>query len=112
MRARDLQSTVFMSTYTFSDIESPSSRSNVWRIFGLWALGLAIILLVLLAWFMSIARAALPELDGSVSVPGLSAPVSVTRNSQGVPTIEAANLDDLFSPRGTSPPRTGCFKWI
>jgi len=90
----------FMSTYTFSDIESPSSRSNVWRIFGLWALGLAIILLVLLAWFMSIARAALPELDGSVSVPGLSAPVSVTRNSQGVPTIEAANLDDLFFAQG------------
>jgi len=89
-----------MSTYTFSDIESPSSRSNVWRIFGLWALGLAIILLVLLAWFMSIARAALPELDGSVSVPGLSAPVSVTRNSQGVPTIEAANLDDLFFAQG------------
>lgn len=89
-----------MSTYTFSDIESPSSRSNVWRIFGLWALGLAIILLVLLAWFMSIARAALPELDGSVSVPGLSAPVSVTRNSQGVPTIEAASLDDLFFAQG------------
>jgi len=89
-----------MSSYTFSDTVSPSSRPNFWRILGLWFLGVAIVMLVLLAWFMSIARTALPELDGSVSVPGLSAPVSVTRDSQGVPTIEAANLDDLFFAQG------------
>jgi penicillin G amidase len=90
----------FMSSYSLPDTVSSSSPSNFWRIVGLWAIGVAVILLALLAWFMTIARSALPELDGSVSVPGLSAPVSVTRDGQGVPTIEAANLDDLFFAQG------------
>ena len=47
-----------------------------------------------------IARSALPQLDGSLSVKGLSAPVNVTRDAHGVPAIEAANLDDLFFAQG------------
>jgi penicillin amidase len=47
-----------------------------------------------------IARSALPQLDGSLSVKGLSAPVSVTRDAHGVPAIEAANLEDLFFAQG------------
>jgi len=53
-----------------------------------------------LAWFFSIARSALPEIDGTLAVRGLSAPVSITRDSHGVPTIEAATLDDLFFAQG------------
>ncbi|HEY4054604.1 MAG TPA: penicillin acylase family protein [Terriglobales bacterium] len=90
----------FMNSYTFSGTASVRVRSKGWRLLGLWALGTAVILTALLAWFMTIARSALPELDGSVSVPGLSAPVSVTRNAQGVPMIEAANLSDLFFAQG------------
>lgn len=52
------------------------------------------------AWVFAIAQSALPELDGAVAVPGLSAPVSVTRDSHGVPTIEATTLDDLFFAQG------------
>jgi penicillin amidase len=89
-----------MSSLTLSDTVSPRSRSTISRVLGLWTLGTAVVLLALLAWFMSIARSALPELDGPVAVPGLSAPVSVTRDAQGVPTIEAANLDDLFFAQG------------
>jgi len=47
-----------------------------------------------------IARSALPELDGSVSVSGLSAKVRVLRDPRGVPTIEASTLDDLFFAQG------------
>src|SRR4051812_34782547 len=90
-----------MNSYTFSGTASSvRPRSKLWRRLGSWALGTAVILIALLAWFMTIARSALPELDGSVSVPGLSAPVSVTRNAQGVPMIEAANLSDLFFAQG------------
>ena len=46
------------------------------------------------------AHSALPPLDGTMSVRGLSAPVSVTRDRQGVPTIDAANLLDLFLAQG------------
>ena len=47
-----------------------------------------------------IARAALPQLDGSLPVKGLSAAVKVTRDSHGVPAIEAATLEDLFLAQG------------
>jgi penicillin amidase len=46
------------------------------------------------------ARRALPQLDGQVKLRGLSATVKVTRDSHGVPTIEATNLDDLFFAQG------------
>ena len=42
----------------------------------------------------------LPQLDGTVSVAGLSTPVQVVRDQQGVPHIRAHNLDDLFFAQG------------
>src|SRR5438270_12444399 len=42
----------------------------------------------------------LPPLDGTISVRGLSGPVSVTRDHPGVPTIDSANLRDLFFAQG------------
>ncbi|MGA7080840.1 MAG: penicillin acylase family protein [Terriglobales bacterium] len=51
-------------------------------------------------WLYWIARSALPQLDGSVSVAGISSKVRVVRDGQGVPTIEASSLDDLFFAQG------------
>lgn len=51
-------------------------------------------------WARHVMRAALPVIDGTLSVSGLSAPVSVTRNAQGVPSIQAANEDDLLFVQG------------
>jgi len=45
-------------------------------------------------------RATLPQLDGQLQLPGLSAAVTVRRDQHGVPHIEAANLDDLFLAQG------------
>src|SRR5271166_3290365 len=62
---------------------------------------LVLILLVCLAgWAWWSARANLPQVDGSVAVPGLSSKVRVVRDEQGVPTIEAATLEDLFFAQG------------
>ncbi|HEY0161925.1 MAG TPA: penicillin acylase family protein [Edaphobacter sp.] len=44
--------------------------------------------------------ASLPQIDGSLSVPGLSAPVAVQRDHHGVPHIRAASLDDLIFAQG------------
>src|SRR6202035_3695645 len=46
------------------------------------------------------ARSALPQLDGRLQVRGLSAPVTVTRDAHGVPTIEAGTLEDVFFAQG------------
>ncbi|MGB9202339.1 MAG: penicillin acylase family protein [Terriglobales bacterium] len=57
-------------------------------------------MIVAIWWFYWIAHSALPQLDGSVSVPGISSKVRVVRDGQGVPTIEAATLEDLFFAQG------------
>jgi penicillin amidase len=72
-----------------------------WRLVLVLLLGA--ILLVALAGGASlyfVARSALPQLDGRLSIPGLSARVTVTRDGHGVPTIEATSLEDLLFAQG------------
>lgn len=67
---------------------------------------LAVLLLVLFTiagaagWAYWIAHSSLPQVDGRVVAPGLSSKVRVVRDGQGVPTIEAATLEDLFFAQG------------
>lgn len=55
---------------------------------------------VLAALLVHMAHAALPQLDGSIALAGLTAPVSVIRDAQGVPHITAQNAADLFFAQG------------
>src|SRR5258708_4133319 len=68
---------------------------------------LLVALIAAVWWLCSIARSPLPQLDGSVAVPGISSKVRVVRDERGVPTIEAATLEDLFFAQGyeTEPDR-------
>jgi penicillin amidase len=64
---------------------------------------LALILIAVITADLSLRhamRASLPQLDGEVHIAGLSAPVTVTRDAQSVPSIRAANLDDLLFAQG------------
>ncbi|KAF1708543.1 penicillin acylase [Pseudoxanthomonas kalamensis DSM 18571] len=64
-----------------------------------WLRRIVLLLIVLLlaavvvAWWM--LRGSLPQLDGELALPGLSAPVSVQRDALGVVTVEAANETDM-----------------
>ncbi len=79
---------------------STSQRSPLWRI-ALWLLLIiALVAVGMTSYAYFVARSALPQLDGAVAVKGLSAPVKVTRDHHGVPTIEAANLEDVFFAQG------------
>ena len=89
-----------MSSYTYPDVKPVRPDNNIWRGLRVSLLAIVIVAISALAWFLSIARSTLPELDGTLPTAGLSAPVSVTRDSHGVPTIEAANLNDLFFAQG------------
>src|ERR1700720_1822112 len=81
-------------------ISTPRSRFSPWRALAFFLIVLLFAVLGLLAWFYLIARSALPQLDGAVRLPGLSSRVTVTRDAQGVPTIDAAGFNDLFFAQG------------
>jgi penicillin amidase len=51
-------------------------------------------------WAQRAMHDSLPKLDGTVSISGLSAPVTIQRDTHGVPHIRAASLDDLIIAQG------------
>jgi penicillin amidase len=53
-----------------------------------------------LLWLYVATRSALPTLDGDAYVAGLSAPVTVRRDTHGVPHIDATTQLDLFEAQG------------
>jgi penicillin G amidase len=53
-----------------------------------------------IAWLYWRAHACLPQLDGTIATSGISAPVDVVRDAQGVPHIRAKSLDDLAFAQG------------
>jgi len=70
------------------------------RIIAAVIIVLALIIFAVAIWFYWAARQALPQVDGKISVYGLSAPAKVLRDAQGVPHIIAANAQDLFFAQG------------
>ena len=71
-----------------------------WRNIAYFAIVLILAVFGILVWVYSAARSALPQLDGKLQIPGLLHPVTITRDFHGMPTIDAAGLDDLFFAQG------------
>src|ERR1700744_2893952 len=51
-------------------------------------------------WLRQSMSDSLPQLDGTITLPGLSAPVTIQRDTHGVPHLRAASLDDLVLAQG------------
>src|SRR5437868_13121612 len=88
-----------MATST-TPVSAHRARGNVGRIVAFILAAILFTALGTLAWLYSITRAALPQLDGNLRTPGLSARVTVTRDEHGVPTIDATSFEDLFFAQG------------
>ncbi|MBV9698351.1 MAG: penicillin acylase family protein [Gammaproteobacteria bacterium] len=65
------------------------------RLLRYLAAALGLVLLLGAGILYIVLRASLPPLDGVIRAPGLSAPVRITRDARGVPTVSAANRADL-----------------
>src|SRR6266480_4377945 len=61
---------------------------------------LFVLLLAALALGWLLLRASLPRLDGALAASGLTGAVRITRDSRGVPTIEATDRADLVYATG------------
>lgn len=64
------------------------------------ALVLIIILAILVAVIAWVIRSPLPKINGSISVNGIAAPVTIRRDDRGIPHIEASSESDLFFGQG------------
>ncbi|GGJ23457.1 penicillin acylase family protein [Streptomyces brasiliensis] len=51
-------------------------------------------------WSISTVRASFPQTEGSVTLDGLSGPVDVKRDGNGIPQIYASSDEDLFMAQG------------
>ncbi len=85
-------------------VAAPATRRSPGR--TIFRIILALLLLAVIAalaaaaWFYRATHASLAQIDGTITVPGLSAPVDVVRDAQGVPHLTAASLEDLFFAQG------------
>jgi len=70
------------------------------KLLGRAAALLALLAVTVLATGYGLLRASFPQLDGAVRLAGLAAPVRVTRDWRGVPTVEARNRLDLAYATG------------
>ena len=87
-----------MATPTLAS--NPRRKSALLRVIGLLFVLVIALALGVAGWFYLQARTSLPQIDGQIGVAGLTAPVSVIRDAQGVPHIRAGNLHDLLFAQG------------
>ena len=77
----------------------PRRRALRLSLVGLGAL-LVVVLVVAFVTTVVAVRRPFPGQDGTITLPGLSAPVTVIRDERGVPQIYASTPDDLFRAQG------------
>jgi penicillin G amidase len=87
---------------TISVPQAPPRRPKhpIWRAIGYLLAFLLTLVLVLGGWGYWRVRRCLPQLDGTIRVAGLRAPVTVLRDTHGVPHLRAQSLDDLLYAQG------------
>ncbi len=67
----------------------------------LFLLVVVVILAVVLGGgYLYLTRRAFPQNDGTLQIPGLRAPVIITRDKSGIPHLYASNTHDLFMAQG------------
>ena len=70
------------------------------RVLGGLAVLLVVVLVVVAGATAVAVRRSHPTTAGTLALPGLTAPVTVERDTEGVPTIVAATAEDLFRAQG------------
>ncbi|AUG79280.1 penicillin amidase [Kitasatospora sp. MMS16-BH015] len=79
-------------------------RSKKFRRARLFVIVLAVLLVAAVAgggyWGVSTVRSSFPEVSGTVKVAGMSTPVDVKRDANGIPQLYADTSEDLFRAQG------------
>ena len=89
-----------MATSVAAPARRSRTLSRLLKFISLLLTLLVAAVIILGFWFQHAAKASLAQLDGTIVLKGLHAPVHVLRDQHGVPTISAGNLEDLFFSQG------------
>src|SRR3954466_13667676 len=91
-----------MATATLSP--SSTRRPTLVRIAVAILSFILLCILIAVAWFYWAAHSSLPQLDGTLKVAGLKAPVAVLRDAQGMPHIRASSMEHaIFAQEYVAP---------
>ncbi len=86
---------------TVAAVPAPRRRMSTLRRILIGVAAMALVAILALAVYLYIVvQKTLPTTSGTINLPGLSAPVTVTRDVYGVPHITAANVKDLYTAQG------------
>lgn len=101
-RIADSVATLHRHQLTEPHVRRSRSRAPRWILTAVCLLIVVVFAVGITAalWLRHAMHAALPTTDGTLHLAGLQAPVTVTRNAQGVPSIRAASTDDLLVAQG------------
>ena len=78
---------------------------------GIGLAGVVVLALVAAGAGYVLLRNTVPSPSGSLAIAGLSAPVEVVRDKEGVPHIFAKSMGDLFARSASCTRRTACGRW-
>jgi penicillin amidase len=88
------------STTTATPVDLKVGKRSARRLVSRLLLSALLLLIVTAAALYFYATSSLPKVNGTVAVAGLSAPVEIIRDRQGVPHIRAQNMEDLLFAQG------------
>jgi penicillin amidase len=89
-----------MSSTTTAPVDLKVGKRSALRLVSRLLLSVLLLLIVTAVALYFYAASALPQVDGTITVAGLSAPVEVIRDRQGVPHIRAQSLEDALFAQG------------
>jgi penicillin G amidase len=89
-----------MAIAAVSETQASRRSSRLARAAKYVLASLAVILIAATLWTWWRVHAALPQLDGTIEVQGVAAPVDVLRDARGVPHIRAESIEDAYFAQG------------
>jgi len=87
-------------TEVIAQLPAMRSMKRILKAIGIGAAGLAGLVLLAAGLGYAVLRGTVPSPSGALGIAGLSAPVEVVRDREGVPHIFATTTDDLYTALG------------
>src|SRR5262249_58584564 len=87
-----------LSTTLIFDFQSPGAGLRLILRILTWTFTVLLLVAAVISWYF--VYRPLPQIDGTLTLPGLHQPVTVERDNWGIPRIRASSLEDAAEAQG------------